>query len=193
MDALQFFLMHHERVHSQVERELLGGLSDEQLRCRPYERSNSIAWLVWHMARCEDIMGTIIAARPQLLGEAGWLSRFHLSRRDMGTGMTDAEVSGFTAGVDIPTLQDYYQAVGKRTQEVVQRIRPEDLDKIPDPVQVRHVLIGEAAMGENAGWIEQFYEGKTKGWFLGHLGIGHNQMHRGEALTVRGLQGIRNR
>jgi hypothetical protein len=42
-------------------------------------------------------------------------------------------------------------------------------------------------------WAIWEREGQTKGWWLGHLGIGHNQMHRGQALTLRGLHGIRNR
>lgn len=193
MDTLQFFLLHHERVHSQVERDFLTGLTDDQMRSRPYERSNSIAWLVWHMARCEDMMAMIIAGRPQLLGQAGWLSRFNLSRRDIGTGMADDEVSDFSSRVNIAALRAYYKAVGDKTQKVVRTLRPEDLDEVPDPSQLRALLSAEGALGENAGWVNQLYDGQTKGWFLGHLGIGHNQMHRGEALTVRGLQGIRNR
>ena len=53
MDALQFFLLHPERVHSQVEREFLTGLTDEQMRSRPYERSNSMpGWFgTWHAAK----------------------------------------------------------------------------------------------------------------------------------------------
>lgn len=193
MDALQFCLMHHEQVHSQVEREFLKGLSDDQMRCRPYEGSNSIAWLVWHMARCEDMMTMIIAGRPQLLGEADWLSRFNLSRRDIGTGMSDDEVSDFTAKVDIAALRDYYQAAGKRTRETVQSLQPADLDQFPDLSQLRRLFSAEGVLGENAGWVLGEREGNTKGWWLGQLGIGHNQMHRGEALTIRGLLGVRNR
>ena len=33
----------------------MGGLTDEQLRFRFRENVNSIAWLVWHMARYDDL------------------------------------------------------------------------------------------------------------------------------------------
>jgi hypothetical protein len=29
MDAIEFFVLHHERLHMQVERDFLQGLSDE--------------------------------------------------------------------------------------------------------------------------------------------------------------------
>jgi len=194
MDALQFFLLHHDRVHSQVEREFLTGLTDEQMRSRPYERSNSIAWLVWHMARCQDLMSFIIAGRRQVLAETDWLSRFNLSRHDIGTGMNDEEVADFTSRVDIVSLKDYYKAVGKRTQELAQSLRPEDLDEIPDPAYLSRKLVEDGTARENIiDFLIWEREGNTKGWWLGHLGIAHNQLHRGEALTVRGLQGIRNR
>lgn len=194
MDALQFFLLHHERLHAQVEREFLSGLSDDQMRSRPYKGSNSIAWLVWHMARCEDLMGFIIAGRRQVLAEADWLSRFNLSRHDIGTGMMDEEVGDFTTRVDNAALQEYYKAVGKTTQEVVRSLRPEDLDEVPDSAYLSRKLVADGTAKENIiDFLIWEREGNTKGWWLGHLGIGHNQLHRGEALTVRGLQGVRNR
>jgi hypothetical protein len=68
MDAREFFLRHHAQVHSQVAREFLQDLSDEQMRLRP-NSLNSLAWLVWHMARCEDALNVLIANRPQVLDQ----------------------------------------------------------------------------------------------------------------------------
>ena len=61
MDARDMFLQQHSVVHtaavggnkvSAAERTL-ANLSDEQMRVRPREDLNSIAWLVWHIARAE--------------------------------------------------------------------------------------------------------------------------------------------
>jgi len=188
MDAREFFLLHHGRVHSQVEREFLQRLSDEQIRLRP-DGLNSIAWLVWHMARCEDAINVLIAGRPQVLDQENWLTRLNLSLRDVGTGMADDEVSDLSARLDLAALRGYYTAVGRRTVEVVKSLRPQELDEIPDLYRLR----AEGVFRENAMWAISEREGQTKGWWLGHLGIGHNQMHRGQALTIRRLQGIRNR
>src|SRR5512145_2911341 len=41
-----------------------GGLSDEQMRVRPREDLNSLAWLLWHIARVEDSMvNRVLAGR----------------------------------------------------------------------------------------------------------------------------------
>jgi uncharacterized damage-inducible protein DinB len=193
MDTLQFFLFHYERLHTQVERDFLIGLRDDQMRSRPYEGSNSIAWLIWHMARCEDMTSFIIAERRQVLAEGDWLARFNLSRHDIGTGMTDEEVGNFTDEVDLAALKDYYKAVGQRTREVVQSLRPEDLDETPDSRQLRRVLFEDGTLSENILWVIDEREGRNKGHWLGASGLTHSNLHRGEALTIRGMQGIRNR
>lgn len=194
MDALQFFLECHEALHSRVERELLSGLTEAQMRLRPHPGVNPIVWPVWHMVRCEDMaMNRFVADRSQVLEEGKWLERLKLSRHDIGTGMTDQEVNNFSATVDIQALRDYYSAVGQRSREIVLQLQPSDLDQVVDTSRIRQVLYGEGAMGENAGWIEQSYQGKTRKWFFRGLGLTHNLFHLGEAVTVLGLLGIRGR
>jgi hypothetical protein len=194
MDALQLFLQHHQRVHAQVEREFLNSLTEEQMRLRPYEHSNSIAWLVWHMARCEDLMNFIVSGRSQLLSEKGWLARFDLSRHDIGTGMNDEEVGDFTERVDPAALKDYYKAVGNLTQTTVRDLKPEDLDEVPDPAYLTQRLVADGtARDDIVDFLIGERKGNNKGWWLVHLGLTHNHLHRGEALTNRGMQGIRNR
>jgi hypothetical protein len=124
-----------------------------------------------------------------VLDQADWLTRLNLSPRDVGTGMADNEVSEWSARVNLEALRGYYTAAGQSTVEVVTALRPQELNEMPD----LHRLHTEGVFREAALWAIAEREGQTKGWWLGHLGIGHNQMHRGEALTIRGLQGIHNR
>jgi hypothetical protein len=63
VDAIDFFVLHYGRLHMQVERDFLQGLSDAQMRLR-LSGLNSIAWLVWHMARYEDILNLLLVGRP---------------------------------------------------------------------------------------------------------------------------------
>jgi hypothetical protein len=186
MDTIDFFVRHYGRLHMQVERDFLQGLSEEQIRLRP-QGLNSIAWLVWHMARCEDALNVLLAGCPQLLDEEDWLRRLNLSIRDVGTGMGDNEVSDLSARLDLAALRDYYTAVGRRTVEVVRSLRPEALDECPDLERLR----AAGVFRENAVRLIAQREGETKGWWLGQLGIAHSQSHRGQAVTVRLLQGIR--
>jgi DinB superfamily len=186
MDTIDFFVRHYERLHMQVERDFLHELSEAQMRLRPHGL-NSIAWLVWHMARYEDLLNLLLVGRPQLLDEEDWLRRLNLSIRDVGTGMGDEEVSDLSARLDLAALRDHYTAVGRRTVEVVRSLRHEALDELPDLERLR----AAGVFRENAVRLIAEREGETKGWWLGQLGIAHSQSHRGQAVTIRLLQGIR--
>ena len=185
MDAIEFFVLHHERLHQQVARNFLQGLSEAQMRLRP-QRFNSVAWLVWHMAGCEDALNLLLVGRPQVLDEDGWLPRLQLSIRDVGTEMSDDEASDLSARIHLTALRDYYTAVGQRTVEVVRSLRPETLDEFPDLDRVR----AAGVFREQALWAIVERAGQTKGWWLGQLGIAHSQSHRGQATVIRLLQGV---
>jgi hypothetical protein len=190
MDVLQFFLPLHKMMHTQIAARF-SQLTDDQMRFRPHPQLNSIVWLLWHMARSEDMaVNRLIANRPDVLHGEGWAPRLHVSRHDMGTGMTDEEVAAFSAGVDIAALRGYSAAVGRRTQEVVRGLRVEELDDVPDPAHVHRVLGEEEVMGPNAAWLEPLYVGKNKGWLLLQLALRHPSGHLGQATLVRKMQGL---
>ena len=105
MDARDLFLDQHAAVHSaavagnkmSAAERAFGGLSDEQMRVRPREDLNSLAWLMWHVARAEDIMvNQVLSGRAQIF-EDGWATRLGITRRDFGIGMTSAEVTELTS------------------------------------------------------------------------------------------------
>jgi len=60
-------------------------LTDEQMRVRPREDLNSLAWLMWHIARAEDIfVNVVFAGRPQVFDD-GWTGKLGVTRRDFGS------------------------------------------------------------------------------------------------------------
>src|SRR5215470_11797168 len=96
MDARDLFLGQHAAVHSaavggnkaSAAERTFGGLTDEQMRVRPREDLNSLAWLMFHIARAEDIfVNAILTGRSQVV-DAGWLGKLGITRRDFGIGMT---------------------------------------------------------------------------------------------------------
>ena len=111
----------------------LGGLSDDQMRRRPGEGLNSIVWLLWHMARTEDVaVNLVVAARAQVFDD-GWARRMNVARPDMGTGMTAAEVADLSEQADVAAVRAYRSAVGLRTREVVQTLAPGGVGRDPEP------------------------------------------------------------
>ena len=193
MDIRQLLLAQHARTHSAatlpsdlpLEDMLLDGLDDDKIRLRPREGLNSMAWFLWHMARAEDAASNLIlAGRGQVLDEADWLARLGVARRDIGTGMTDDEVSDLSARVDVGALRSYRAAVGRRTHEVIQGL---DLDGLGAAVGAAEIdrAVAAGAFGPNAGWLAGFWNGRPREFFLTFTVIGHNYNQIGEAWVLR--------
>ena len=112
--------------------ELTEGLTDERANYRPTPNANSIAWLIWHSARVQDIQLAPIAGIEQVWTHDGWVDRFGLDlpRNDTGYGHGPDEVAEVRAPVDL--LAGYYHAVHKVTLEFVARVTADDLARIVD-------------------------------------------------------------
>ena len=77
---------------------LLRDMSEEQLRLSPRDDQNSVAWLLWHIARCEDVVGgAILSSGGQVLDD-GWDVKMGVPRRDIGTGMTRPRCASSASG-----------------------------------------------------------------------------------------------
>src|SRR5207247_1525772 len=113
MDAVGFFLTRYAEVHKGLVDGLFGSLSEAQLRARPHPGVNTVAWLLWHSARIEDVaLNRFLSDRQQVLGD--WLERLEVPRRDVGTGMSDAEVDELSTRLDLEALRGYLAAVPAR-------------------------------------------------------------------------------
>ena len=197
MDAVGLFLEQHANTHAaamanspaSLEDLVVSKLTDDQIRHRPQAGQNSIGWLIWHMARCEDVLNLMLSNQPQVIDDPDWPKRLNLSRRDIGTGMTDDEVSDFGAKVDVQTVRAYRAAVGRRTREIAQNLRPDEWDSIVDASRLRSA-VSAGAFGDNAGWVEGWWSGQTQGFLLSWLAVGHNYLHLGEAQCVRSQAGV---
>ncbi len=193
MKFVDYFLEEHARCHSaemtgtsepMLEDRLVDGLTDDQLRLRPSPGLNSIAWILWHLARSEDAgINVLVAERPQVLTEDGWLQRLNLSQLDMGTGMRDEEVTEVGYRIDIPALHAYHVAVGRRTREVVRDLSNEQVDEFIDPTRLLEV--GAFPDSEDgARRVATYWRGRRKRFLLT---ASHDFQHLGEAMCIRTL------
>src|SRR5688572_12827791 len=121
----RLFFMRHGSTHSRAmndeggwkeEDKVCGDLQEAELRYCPPENFNSITWLLWHMARCEDVaVNTALRNQPEVLDRGNWLARLGVDTRHIGTEATRDEVVGFSQQVDISALRAYRAAVGIET------------------------------------------------------------------------------
>jgi uncharacterized damage-inducible protein DinB len=120
------------RVRGTV-REVVSGLTAEQLNDRLDGRANSIAWLVWHLTRVQDDHVAEVAGREQAWLTSGWAQRFGLDLEPRSTGYAhdDAEVAAVR--VDGPgLLLGYHDAVHEQTLSFLDGITDADLDRVVD-------------------------------------------------------------
>ena len=74
--------------------ETLEGVDDEALARRPAGRGNSIAWLIWHLSRIEDVQVSAPAGLEEVWTSHGFAGRFNLPlpQDDTGYGYTSRQV-----------------------------------------------------------------------------------------------------
>jgi hypothetical protein len=125
-----------------------------------------------------------------VLDQQDWLGRLHLSRRDVGTGMSLEECADFNTQVDLAGLRAYWDAVGQRTRRVAAVLDPEEFEVVVDPARFAHLLASGILGNERAGWVEQFFAGRTTAWWLAYVLWHHTEHLFGEALCVRSQAGI---
>jgi uncharacterized damage-inducible protein DinB len=108
------------------------GLTDDQLAARVAPEANSIAWLVWHLARVQDDHIADVAGTEQV-----WIAQDFVTRFDLpfdsgatGYGMNSEEVGHVRVGADL--LADYVHAVHAATVACLATVTAEDLDRIVD-------------------------------------------------------------
>jgi len=192
MDAIDFFLIRYNELHARLTDDLLSGLTDAQVRGRPHPGINTVAWLLWHAARVEDVgMNRFVADRPQVL-DGGWSERLDVRRRDVGTGMSDQEVDDLSAQIDLQALRGYWDAVTHRTLAVVETLRGQDLGSPVPAERVTRVSFEEGAVAGEAAWLAKFWgAGRSRAWFLAQLPLLHVYGHYFDARVARGLWGIR--
>ena len=194
MNTIQFFLLHHNRLYFESSGTLsrIEGLSDEQLRLCQHN-INSIAWILWHMARCEDVaINRIIVDKDQVFDSDKYASRLKVSRRDIGTSMTYQEVVMLSNQINIDSLREYIITVATKTQKVIRELPLEQLNQIPNRAYLNTILFEEGALNKNSEWVAEHYSNKTKGWFLGHLSLTHPRGHLGQLILLRKLLGLGN-
>jgi DinB superfamily len=197
MDIRDLFLDQHAAMHSaavggnkmSAAERTFGGLTDEQMRVRPREDLNSLAWLLWHIARSEDVfVNPVLAGRSQVFDDS-WMKRLGITRRDMGTGMTSAEVTDLTRQIDVGALREYRDAVGRRTREVVGGFKPPDWEGQVTGESLQRAAT-EAAFGARTEMLVKAFTARPRAMALSGITLFHSSGHMGEAATVRTAGGF---
>ncbi len=193
-DAINAFLEQHAMLHTaslfpghrwSFQDEISADLTDEQLRQIPSGYQHSIIWLLWHIARTEDVtINLLLANTDQLLYRDHWLEHLAIPSRDIGTEMRASDIAALSAQIDIAALRAYRRAVGQRTREIVQQVTADELRQRIEPERLERVK-AEGALVPTAYGVAAYWGRHPKGNLLLIPATRHSFTHLNEAGRVR--------
>jgi DinB family protein len=192
--AIQHFFIQHAMVHSHevghanvysFEEELWEGLTETMFRTILPHGEHSIAWILFHLARIEDMtMNLLVAGTPQLYTSGKWARKLKATISHSANRMDEASVIQLSQSVSMSALHEYRTEVGCGTREIVSRIKPDEFSQRVDPIRLQHVL-EEGAVIPEAMEIINYWGGRTIAGLLLMPPTRHNFIHLNEALRIK--------
>lgn len=192
--AIELFLDQHAMVHSakmtksnlwSFEDELLHDMTDEEIRQIPPGGEHSVAWILFHLARIEDItMNMLVVGTDQLFTRGDWVKQMNVAILHSANRMDVASVAHLSGEINIKSLRAYRMAVGKRTREIVKKLRLEHFKQQVDPARVEKVLL-DGAVTLEAMEILHYWSKKTIAGLLLMPPTRHCILHLNEAMRIK--------
>ena len=193
-NAVNQILIQHAMVHSKkvsrmdvwsFEDELWHGLTDEQFRAIPPKGEHSIAWILFHIARIEDItMNMLVAGTVQVYKRDNWAKKLKSTIHHSANKMDDNSVKQLSSSLDMAALREYRLSVGKKTREIVHQIQPDEFSQKVELVRLEK-LLKEGAMIEDAMEIIDYWSKRTIAGLLLMPPTRHNFLHLNEAFRIK--------
>jgi hypothetical protein len=192
--AIDVFLQQHAEVHASAmssagsvsfEDEILADLEKSQLRIMPDRMEHSIAWILWHLARIEDVtMNILVAGEEQLFVREGWGERLGISIQHTGNAMSRNEIIKLSNEIDVDELRQYRTSVGRETDQIVKDVVPEEMGQKVSSTRIQMVREVGAVVAE-AEAILNYWSKRSIAGLLLMPPTRHCFIHLNEAAKVR--------
>jgi uncharacterized damage-inducible protein DinB len=169
MTAIELIILSLEENGHYID-DAIKNLTRDELAWSPKPHSNNIAFLMWHLARVEDLwINRLLKGGKDLYEEKGWYQKFGTAAQDTGAFFDLAKLKAWP----IPSLQllkEYAAAVRKSTLAYLKTATEKQLDEPRD-----------------FGWMKG-----TVGWAFSHL-VSEVGEHSGQIGYIKGImKGIEN-
>lgn len=137
---------------------LFENLQQNEFTIMPTSKDETIAWAIWHIARIEDLTMNMLLKNDAQIFDEFWKKRIHSPISDTGNAMSDDEIMKFSKQVHIDELLNYRDAVGIRSQEIIKKLKSDDLKRKISPGDTSRIL-QEGGVTEQADsiWLLDFW------------------------------------
>jgi uncharacterized damage-inducible protein DinB len=166
MNAIELVMQSLEENDKYVK-DALTYLKEDELTWRPQPHSNSIIFLLWHLARVEDFwINMALKGGKQIYETQNWFKQFKTPAADFG-GFYDVEALKNWSVPSLKLINEYKTAVRKTTLAYITPLTEKQLDE-PKDFGWNKGTIGSALkhliceVGEHSGQIG-YIKGIMKG------------------------------
>ncbi len=108
---------------------LIGDLAPHEYVIMPTSKDETIAWVLWHIARIEDLTMNLLVAGTGQVFDDKWKERINAPVSDTGNAMCDDEIMELSRQLNTKALLDYRNAVGQRTRDIVTLLSADDMKR----------------------------------------------------------------
>jgi hypothetical protein len=192
--TIQLFLTQHAALHScnmdgenrwSLEDQILDDLVEAQWRVIIKGHDHSIAWIIWHIARIEDVaISILVGGREQLFVTDGWKSRLNITYKHSGNAMAVSEIEDLSEEIDVGALRIYRQAVGRQTREIISSMPVDQLSVKVDADRI-HAIAEQSAVLPEASGVLDYWSRRTLAGLLLMPATRHNFIHLNEAERIK--------
>ena len=164
-DAVNLFLEIHSALHlSEVSNtaanevdSLFGDLSPHEYSIMPSpKKGETIAWVVWHISRIEDMTMNILVAESEQIFNEEWQKRINSSFLDTGVSMSVEEIMVLSKEINISELLAYRNAIGKQTRDIVEKLTADDMKRKVSPKGIEKIRQAGGTT-PNCEWLLEYW------------------------------------
>lgn len=194
--AMKLCLEQHAMLHSSemseiglitFEDELWENLGETTFRTKPSVEDDTIAWNLWHLSRIEDItINILIAGEAQVINTDHWLEKMNVKVCDTGNSMTHDEIIDLSSNINMQELRNYRIAVGRKTREIIEKLKPTDLKRKMEPARLQRILDEGAVLDiDSSNWLIDFWGRKNVAGILLMPVTRHLMVHINDSIRLK--------
>lgn len=147
----ELFLEIHSKLHlsivsgedneggNEIDR-LIGDLKESEYAIMPTVKDETIAWVLWHISRIEDLTMNILIADGEQIFNPDRQNRLHSPITDTGNALSDEQIMYLSKSICIEELIHYRNEVGKRTRKIISSLAPSDMRKAIPAKRIDRIL-----------------------------------------------------
>lgn len=146
MRSIDTFRPRYNFAYELFYQDLFERYTESQLRSTPHPTSNSLIWVLWHVARVEDSGVTrFVTGDEQVLITGGWQEKLGIKAAHYGFGSSREEMLEISRTVSVSAVEGYFNAVRHYTLSHLDQLKlnPKRLDEVLSEAEVYQVILVE--------------------------------------------------